>query len=213
MRVARRLNARARAIRPAAVRPAPALPPLFFITDPHRTPDPLRVIELLPKSARGRLGVIYRHFGAENRLETAQKLTKACRKRGLLLLIGADSSLAACVRADGVHLPERMAKRAARLAKRRPNWIITVAAHEIRTLREGQGAHAFLVSPVFETASVGAANRKRLGVRGLVRLTRRAKAPAYALGGVNAQTIQELQNIRGLWGGALATGLLRSGAG
>ncbi|MET0545630.1 MAG: thiamine phosphate synthase [Caulobacterales bacterium] len=198
LRGATRLNAQRRDRR---------LPPLLFVTDPARISDPLGLLRQLPRSADGRLGVIFRHFGAPDRLATARSLVKLCRKRRFILLIGADPALAVKVRADGVHLPERMAARAAGLKTRRPRWIVTGAAHTLKTLRHARGSDAILASPVFETQSAGAKGRKLLGPRGLSRFAHQATAPIYALGGVNDRTIQKIQGVRGVLGAAVASGL------
>ncbi|MET0182586.1 MAG: thiamine monophosphate synthase, partial [Caulobacterales bacterium] len=67
---ARQLNRQAR---------AGALPALYFVIDPVRTPDPAAVMARLPRGA----AVIYRHFGAAKRFETAARLMKIARKRRL----------------------------------------------------------------------------------------------------------------------------------
>ena len=99
----------------------------------------------------------------------ALRLKAIARRRGLKLLIGADEALAARVGADGVHLPERSAAQAARIGARRPNWLITAAAHSPRAAR----------APV--DAVVVSAQIVRLG-----------GPPVYALGGVNQATAARL---------------------
>ncbi|MFZ3007547.1 MAG: thiamine phosphate synthase, partial [Phenylobacterium sp.] len=87
------------------------LPHLLYFTDPVRTPDPEAVAARLPKGA----AIVYRTFGAPDADIVALRLKAIARRRGLKLLIGADESLAARVGADGVHLPERLVSRAARI--------------------------------------------------------------------------------------------------
>lgn len=180
---------------------------MLFLTDPGRIADPVAALTRLPRQANGRLGMIFRHFGAPDRLETAKKLKKLCAKRHWPLLIGADSALAARIGADGVHLPERLAAKAQTLKRRRPTWIVTAAAHNPRPLKRAAGLNALLVSPVFPTESPSAKGKKPLHRRGLASAARHTKTPIYALGGVNGKTIKHLENIQGISGAALVSGL------
>jgi thiamine-phosphate pyrophosphorylase len=166
---------------------------LVLVTDPGRMPDPLAAAARLPRGA----AVIYRHFGAPDAHKTAVDLANLARARGLILLIGEDERLAAAVRAQGLHLPERAIVRLARIRARRPRWIITAAVHTAAALRraEAAGADAVLLSPVFPSRSASAG--EPLGVAGFRRLAGGTHLPVIALGGINART---------------ATRLLRSGA-
>lgn len=161
-----------------------APPPLLVFTDPERTPDPVALALRLPRGA----GLVYRAFGASDRLSTARALAAIARRRGLVLLIGAEAWLAARAGAAGLHLPERLAARAPRL--RRPGWILTAAAHSTRAARQ-PGIDAFVLSAVFPSASPSAG--PPLGALRFAHRVRRAAAPAYALGGVNDRTAARLR--------------------
>lgn len=165
------------------------LPPLLFFTDPLRTPDPVRTAEQLPPGA----GIVFRHFGRHDALELGQALATVAKRRRLVLLIGADEFLAAAVRADGVHLPQRMAKEAVLLRLRRPNWLITIAAHDARTLAQARrvGAAAAILSPVFPSRSLSAG--RPLGPARAAVLIRGAGLPVYALGGVTRLSVHRLK--------------------
>ena len=167
---------------------ATALPSMFFVTDPGRTPDPLAIAGRLPRGA----GVIYRAFGAADALETALALRRLAERRGLILLIGADGWLAQRCGAHGVHLPERDLHLGPRLAARRPDWLITGAAHSARALHAAgrAGLDAALVSSVFPSNSPSA--KAELTPIRLARLTGQARLPVYALGGVSAATAARL---------------------
>lgn len=184
------------------------LPALLFLTDPGRIADPVAALTRLPRRADGHLGVVFRHFGAKNRVETAQKLKKLCARRNWILLIGADPALAAHIRADGVHLPERMAAAAQSMKHRRPNWIVTAAAHNRKALNRYENVDAFLLSTAFPSESPSVAGKKALYRRGLAGAARSTKTPLYALGGVNGKNIKSVENIRGIIGGALVSGLI-----
>lgn len=164
------------------------LPPLFFITDPRRTPDPAAVAARLPAGA----GVIFRGFGTAEAPATAQALAEICRARSLRLLIGQDADLAQACGADGVHLPERALDQAPALRRAHPRWLVTGAAHSAEALARAAeaGLDAALLSPVLPSASPSAG--RPLGVEGFTGLVRAAALPVYALGGITADTAPAL---------------------
>lgn len=164
------------------------LPSLLLFTDPVRTPDPLGAAAALPPGA----AMVYRAFGAADRLQVAQSLRRLTRDRGVRLLIGADAALALACRADGVHLPERLAHRAWALRQAQPGWIMTAAAHSLASARSGlaSGAHAVVVSVVFPSRSPSAG--APMGPLRLSALTRAANGPVYALGGIHTKNARRL---------------------
>jgi thiamine-phosphate pyrophosphorylase len=164
------------------------LPPLVFVTDPARTPDPAAIARRLPKGS----GVIYRTFGAPDAASVARGLRRVADERGLILLIGADESLASAVGADGIHLPQRLVGDGPRLRARRPAWILTGAAHGARALKGAElaGLDAAFASPVFASRSPSA--HGELGPIRFANLVRGARLPIYALGGVNHITAPRL---------------------
>ena len=164
------------------------LPRLVLFTDPARTPDPAAVMARLPRGA----GVVYRAFGAPCAVAEGRRLVRVARRRGLLLLAGADAGLAARIGADGVHLPERAAAKARGLRRARPGWIVTCAAHSPAAIVRARlsGADAVFVSPVFASASPSAG--RPLGAVRFARMVRDAGLPVYALGGVNRVSARRL---------------------
>ena len=164
------------------------LPPLLFLTDPDRTPEPWRQAEGLPEGA----GVVFRWFGRPDSLQTGRRLAEACRKGGLTLLIGSDEALADTLDADGLHLPERTLGEAPAIRGRRPGWLITGAAHSPEPLDAAAdaGLDAALFSPVFPSASPSAG--PPLGAKAFAKAVASARLPVYALGGVDARTASAL---------------------
>ncbi len=162
-----------------------ALPPLILVTDPVRTPDPAALAARLPRGS----GVIYRAFGAPDAAEVAARLAAICRRRGLILLIGADAVRA---RGVGVHLPQRLAHRAGPLKRARPGVMVTAAAHGLPALIAARraGADAALLSAAFPSRSPSAG--PPLGPVRFAALVRQGGLPAYALGGVTARTAPRL---------------------
>jgi thiamine-phosphate pyrophosphorylase len=167
-----------------------ALPNLLFFTDPARVPDPEAVAERLPPGA----GVVFRAFGAADATPRGLRLRAIADRRGLILLVGADEALAQAIEADGLHLPERATETAPRLRARRPDWLVTIAAHDLQavTAASALGADALVVSPVFESNSPSAGTP--LGVEGLRTLVGATDTPVYALGGIRAGTVESLKN-------------------
>ena len=171
---------------------ARGLPPLWFMTDRTRVADPLTVAAVLPAGA----GIILRDYDAPERTELARALADMSRKRGLLLLVAGDERLAAGVGADGLHLPQWLARRARDVKRRHPSWLVTAAAHDAVSLRHAvlAGADAAFLSPVFPTRSHPGA--PHLGTVRFAALARSTDMPVYALGGVDAETISRLQGAR-----------------
>lgn len=160
------------------------MPALLFFTDPQRTPDPVAIAQRLPRGT----GIVYRAFGAADAVEIGRRLAAVARRRGLVLLVGADPRLAAAIGAHGLHLPERLAHQARRL--RRRGWIVTAAAHSLGAARAARGADAVVVSPLFASNSRSAG--RPLGATRFAALVRAAGRPVYGLGGITAATARRL---------------------
>ena len=182
--IRRKLLAAARLAKPARARPRQAkngraLPSAWFLTDPDRTKNLLAVIARLPRG----WGVIYRHFGAGERFTVGAALARACRLRGLILLVSADPALAAAIGADGVHWPEA---RLRGVRKRSPHFIETTSAHSRAGLARAHalGLDAAILSTVFPSRSRSAS--RAMGPLRFRLIARDADLPVYALGGVNA---------------------------
>lgn len=164
------------------------LPALWFFTDPARTPEPERIAERLPRGS----GLVFRAFGAADAQVRGRRLAHIARERGLLLLVGADPDLAAAVAADGVHLPERLARHARRLAARRPDWKLTVAAHDEAALRRAGRlpVNAVFLSTLLPSRSPSAGAPH--GPAQVRRWTARTAAPVIGLGGIGTESLKRL---------------------
>ena len=176
---------------------SPAIPALFFFTDPKRTPDPVAAAKTLPRGT----AMVYRHFGATDRAHVARQLATICRSRALTLLIAADPELARRVGADGVHWPE------ARVVARVGPGLMAAAAHNADAVARAAacGASACILSPVFPTRSKP--RREPLGVFRAGQLARASAIPVIALGGVNTRTARLLAG-RGFAGVAAIDALM-----
>ncbi len=177
-----------------ALKPRSApLPPLFFVTDPKRTPHPEDIAVHLPDGC----GLIYRHFGEGHALQRARLLRKITSDHGLTLMIGEDFNLAAEVQADGIHLRQQSLGKAAELKLRFPELRLSAACHDLATLKtltESEDLHAIFISPVFSSQSPSAEHVKPLGIKGVLQFTEISTLPVYGLGGIGCDNIDSLRH-------------------
>lgn len=168
------------------------IPPVLFLTDPARTPDPVRTANCLPPG----WGVIYRHFGAPDAGTIAADLAHVCRARKLRLLISADPVLAMAVDAAGVHWPHACLASSRKWRDAFP--LMTASAHspaDLRTIAHFP-VDAALFSSVFASASPTAG--KPLGPLKLRALAQRTSCPVYALGGIGLDNAAMVAPVAGL---------------
>lgn len=181
------------------------LPPLLFLTDPKRTPDPIGIAEQLPIGS----GILYRHFGADDRWDMASQLADLARRRGLIFLIAADPKLALEVGAHGIHWPEVRLRESLKWHGR--FRLQTASAHSrsaiVRAAR--MGVDAALVSTVFPSRSPSAG--QPIGGLRFRRLAQANPFPLYALGGINADNSGQVADVAGLSAVSSFTGLKSDG--
>ena len=167
-------------------------PALLLVTDEARLPDPLAAVASLPPGS----GVLLRHYGDQRRLALATAIAALARRRRLVLLVAGDWRLAARLGADGLHLPEGLARHGVLAPAlgwwRRRHRLLSVACHSPAALGRAARlkADAAILSPAFATAShVGA---KPIGPLRFGLWARRAALPVIALGGVTRRTARQL---------------------
>lgn len=169
-----------------------ALPSLVMVTD-RRMRDPLAVAARLPMGS----AILLRPYAVDRAEELGRALKTIAQRRHLKLIVAADVPLAARLRADGLHLPEGLARHGhlapALMWRKRTGGLLTIACHSPLALRraEALGADAALLSPVFPTAShPGAAT---LGPLRTAAWTVATGLPVIALGGLTPATAQRLR--------------------
>jgi len=168
------------------------LPPVLYLTDPARTPDPLATARRLPKG----WGILMRHYGDQDQIRLKSDLSRICRARNLTLLVSADPELALSIGAHGVHWPFARRTEARRWQGRFS--LMTASAHspqELRELRDA-GVDAALLSTAFASDSPSA--RAPLGAMRFRSLARASRLPVYALGGMDADTASVLAPVAGI---------------
>lgn len=169
------------------------------MTDAARGIDPIAAVLRLPPGS----GVIIRHGDDAARRGAAVRLAPLCRARRIAVLIAADWRLAATLRADGVHVPERLLQAGPpaglRLWLRGRRGVMTASAHSLLAARRAQarGANAVLIAPVLPTASHP--GRPALGRVRFAAMARALATPVVALGGMAPATLPALNGIR-CWG-------------
>ncbi len=178
----------ARKARALNLRAGGGLPPLTLMTDDTRTLDWVEAVRALaPGSA-----VVVRHRDPRAREDLARALRPVCAQRRVKMLIAADVGLAQRVRADGVHLPQAQVSRLAGVRALNRLWMVTCAAHDAGSVHRAVGlcADAVFVAPVFATASHPGG--RTLGIVRFAALAASARVPVFALGGIDANTIDRL---------------------
>lgn len=150
----------------------------------------LRVVSRLPAG----WGVIYRHFGEQDRDEVASTLSQLAARRGLRLLIAADPELARKVGADGVHWPARLLPRR---SGRGRFGLETASAHNAQECRRAVrvGVDAVIMSPVFHSDSPSAGTP--IGLLRFRSMAKNLPIPAYGLGGINETNAARLTSAKG----------------
>lgn len=181
-------------------------PSIVLVTDQIRLPDPRAAMGRLPPGA----GVILRHYDDAKRRPLARAVALLARRRRLALIVAGDWRLAAELGADGLHLPEGLARHGLLAGPlgwvRRRRRLLLVACHGAMALGRARdlGATAALLSPVFPTAShPGAAT---IGPIRFGLWARRAGLPVIALGGMTRRHLRRLP--RGAAAGMAAIGAL-----
>jgi thiamine-phosphate pyrophosphorylase len=180
---------------------------LILMTDSVRLRDPdAAVLALAPGSA-----VILREHTRPRLAVLARHVSPLCRARRIRVLVAGDWRLAREVGADGLHLSETAIRRGSGRWRRmrRPDWIVTAAAHSPTAIRLAArlGVDAVLLSPVFATASHPGA--QTVGPVRFARWTQESPVPVYALGGIDACHARRLR-VSGAAGFAAIAGLMSS---
>lgn len=155
-------------------------PRTWLMTD-ERLGDRLwSAIDRLPEGS----GIVFRHYSLDHdaRAELAGRVTSICRERAFALAVAADADLARAVGADLIHKPALDA----------PGLPFSLALHSMAEAVEAAplGASLVFVSPVFETRSHP--GQRPLGPALAARIAQAARAPAIALGGMDARKFAEL---------------------
>ena len=180
------------AARQASALTGPHLPGGFFLTDPGRVEDVRAIIGALPEG----IGVIIRHFGQADAIETAHLIVSDCKKARRLVLIAADPALARATGASGVHWPFRLRHRIRR-SRNGEAMIQTLSVHSTAELRMARHCpvDACLYSTVFRSDSPSAGSP--MGLMRFAIAARQSPKPLYALGGITHDNAESIARFGG----------------
>jgi thiamine-phosphate pyrophosphorylase len=172
-----------------------ALPLIWIITDPDHAQGPIDTVQqALVGCPAGKVGVQLRAKSVDDRtlVQWARRLRELTKTARAPLVINQRPDVAALVAADGVHLPESSMP----IAQVRESWPQLRWLGQSRHDREGllrsekdEVSYAFL-SPVFEVPDKGPG----LGVDGFREAVAGISTPVYALGGISADSAQDLRD-------------------
>jgi thiamine-phosphate pyrophosphorylase len=168
------------------------LPRQWLFSDERLTVGVVRLASLLPPES----GIVLRHdsLGRGARWRLLRRLVRVARARGLTVLIAGAPDTAHRWGADGVHLRQLDARRAAQA--HRLGLIVTMPVHDARESRRARRAKAdgVFISPLYPTRSHPGA--PALGPAAWLRLARHTGGQPIALGGMTPARARQL-NQRG----------------
>jgi thiamine-phosphate pyrophosphorylase len=142
---------------------------------------------------------------ARGLVELARQLRPICDQYHTPLIVNDRIDVAIAARADGVHLPANSYKVADARALLDPRSLIGVSTHDPAevTAASAAGADFVVFGPIFDPLSKGSYTDAR-GAEGLVAACRAAPIPIFALGGITAARVREL-NAKTTGANALST--------
>ena len=164
------------------------LPQQWLFSDERLRVGVARLAATLPPGS----GIVLRHdsLASGTRWRLLRRLMRVARARGLTVLIAGTPDMARRWGADGVHLRQHHARRAAQA--HRLGLIVTMPVHDAREARRARRAQAdgVFISPLYPTRSHPGA--PALGRAAWLRLTRLAGGQPIALGGMAPARARQL---------------------
>lgn len=160
---------------------------LYAITDSHLLAG--RLLPAVEAALSGGAAIVqYRDKSgdAARRLDEARALRRACRQRGVPLLINDDVELALAAGADGVHLGRGDAALQAARARLGPDAIIGATCHDSLAFAEEawrNGASYLAFGAMYPSATKPGASA---ATSGTLAAARRFGLPVVAIGGITA---------------------------
>lgn len=159
-----------------------ALSPLVLMSDPAVHSDVCGAARRAPKGC----AVIYRHFGAQDRMHIARRLRQITFARQQQFLIGNDPAMCSAVGADGVHFTRSASLVASALWRRRcPDWLITAAG--IKGDYLGYTGDISVLDAIFISSVFGSSSKSAgvpIGAARVHKIARALDVPVAALGGI-----------------------------
>jgi thiamine-phosphate pyrophosphorylase len=185
-------------------------PPLLLVTDRRQARRPLAEIVAAAMAAGCRwVSLREKDLPEDEQVPLLRALLPLARRHGAKLMVHGEAALAKLAGADGVHLPSGSDPVAAR-ALIGPAKLLGVSIH---TVGEAEAIDPAVVDyalagPAFETVSKPGYGPE-IGRKGLVEMTRAARVPLLAIGGINTLRIAEVI-AAGCAGVAVMGGVMRA---
>lgn len=174
--------------------PPSKLPSIWLFSDERLAIGVAGLAALLPPGS----GIVLRHdsLAPRARWRLLRRLIRIARARQLTVMLAGTPDTARRWGADGVHLRQRGASRAAQA--HRLGLLATLPVHDAREARRARraGADGVFISPLHPTRSHPGA--PALGRAAWLRLARLAGGQAIALGGMTAARARALNRASGL---------------
>ena len=168
-------------------------PPFLLVTDRRQSRRSLEEIVAAALGAGCRwISLREKDLPPDEQIVLARSLLPRAHANGAKLVMHADAALAARAGADGVHLPSGRDAAAARAASGRIGLLAfpSIPCRKRRRLNPSQVDYV-LAGPAFETASKPGYGPE-IGRKGLAEITKAARVPVLAIGGVNAARLASL---------------------
>jgi thiamine-phosphate pyrophosphorylase len=169
------------------------VPPLLVVTDRRQARRALVAIVAAALDAGCRwISVREKDLPEDEQVVLARQLLPKTRAAGAKLLLHGEAPLARLAGADGIHLTAGADPAAAR-ALLGPEKLIGISIHTVTEAAAIEPAVVdyALAGPAFETPSKPGYGPE-IGRKGLSDITRAARVPVLAIGGINATRIAEL---------------------
>jgi thiamine-phosphate pyrophosphorylase len=185
-------------------------PPLLLVTDRRQARHPLGEVVAAALTAGCRwVSVREKDLPPDEQVLLARSLLPRAHANGAKLMLHGEARLAKDAGADGVHLPSGSDLAAAR-GLIGGDKILGVSIHTVTEAEAIDPAcvNYVLAGPAFETASKPGYGPE-IGRKGLAEITRAARVPVLAIGGINAARVGELI-AAGAAGVAVMGGVMRA---
>lgn len=185
-------------------------PPLLLVTDRRQARRRLTDIVAAALEAGCRwVSLREKDLPRDEQILLARALMPMAHAKGAKLMLHGEAALARLAGADGVHLPSGSDPTAARTLLG-PGKLLGVSIHtatEVEAIDSSLVDYA-LAGPAFETASKPGYGPE-IGRKGLFAITRAARVPVLAIGGINTARVAELV-AAGAAGVAVMGGVMRA---
>jgi thiamine-phosphate pyrophosphorylase len=185
---------------------------LYLVTDRSQTPgrDLLWVLEQALDGGVKAVQLREKDLGGKELFDLAEKTRELCIRYDARLLVNDRIDVALAVDADGVQVGAASIPIDAARKLLGPGKLIGASIHSLAEAQQAErnGADFILFGPVYFTASKAAYGTPQ-GLAALRRVVEQISAPVYAIGGINAESINAAR-ATGIRGVALISAIINA---